>query len=120
MIDTQTVQDWLDGYRRAWESNAEGDIRALFTDDATYRDAPWEEPRSGVDAIVANWVEHADEPGEWAFEVGPIHVADGTAFVQAVTDYAKRGVVYDNLWVIAFAADGRARDFTEWYMKRGS
>jgi len=120
MTDTQTVQDWVDGYRRAWQSNDEGDIRALFTDDATYRDAPWEEPRAGADAIVANWIEHRDEPGEWTFDVGPIRLDGDTAFVQAVTDYAQRGVVYDNLWVIEFAPDGRARDFTEWYMKRGS
>ncbi|MGN6325454.1 nuclear transport factor 2 family protein [Pseudolysinimonas sp.] len=120
MTDTQTVSTWVEGYRRAWESNAEADIRALFTDDAVYRDAPWEEPRTGVDAIAANWTEHADQPGEWTFEVGPIHVDGDTAFVQAVTDYLQRGVVYDNLWIIGFAPDGRAASFTEWYMKRGS
>jgi ketosteroid isomerase-like protein len=88
MTDTQTVQQWLDGYRRAWESNDEGDIRALFTDDATYRFHPYDDdPESGVEAIVAAWVQNRDEPGDFAFELGPIRVAGETAFVQAVTDY---------------------------------
>jgi hypothetical protein len=26
--------------------------------------------------------------------------------------------VYSNLWVIRFDADGRCREFTEWYMRR--
>jgi ketosteroid isomerase-like protein len=119
MTDTQTVQDWVDGYRRAWESNDEGDIRALFTDDATYRFHPYDDdPESGVDAIVTTWLRNRDEPGDVTFEVRAINVDGDTAFVQAVTDYVKRGDVYDNLWVVELAADGRARAFTEWYMKR--
>jgi ketosteroid isomerase-like protein len=118
MTDTAHVQEWLAGYRRAWESNDEPDIRALFTDDAQYADTPWEEPRRGADAIVANWLEHRDEPGDTTFQVRSIHLDGDTAFVQAVSDYVKAGKVYDNLWVIGFAPDGRARSFTEWYMAR--
>jgi ketosteroid isomerase-like protein len=118
MTDQQQVRTWLDGYRRAWESNIEDEIRALFTDDAVYRDAPWDEARTGADAIVDNWLEHRDQPGDTTFEVGDVHVVGDVAFVQAVTDYVHDERVYDNLWVVEFASDGRARDFTEWYMKR--
>jgi hypothetical protein len=31
---------------------------------------------------------------------------------------AETQAVYDNLWVITFAGDGRASRFTEWYMER--
>ncbi len=119
MTDTTQVQQWLAGYRRAWESNEEGDIRALFTDDAEYRYHPYDaDAETGVDAIVAAWLHNRDEPGDTTFEVRSVHVDGDTAFVQAVTEYVARGDVYDNLWVIDFAADGRARRFTEWYMKR--
>ncbi|SFN59462.1 hypothetical protein [Mycetocola miduiensis] len=40
---------WIQAYERAWESNAPGDIRSLFTDDAAYYTEPWIEPwRGGV------------------------------------------------------------------------
>ena len=119
MTDLDHVQSWIAGYRRAWDSNAEGDIRALFTDDAEYRFHPYDETAaSGLDAIVSAWLQDRDEPGDTTFEVRSMHVDGDTAFVQAVTDYVTPGDVYDNLWVIEFAADGRARSFVEWYMKR--
>ena len=119
MTETTTVRAWVDGYRRAWESNEPDDIRALFTDDATYRDFPSQaEPPTGQDAIVAVWLKQRDEPGDTTFEVGQIDISGDRAFVRAVTEYVKAGDVYDNLWVIDLAADGRASAFTEWYMKR--
>ena len=118
MTDATAVQEWLAGYRRAWESNAEADIRALFTDDARYAFHPYDDPVIGVDAIVADWLENRDEPGDTTFEVRSVHVDGDTAFAHAVTGYMRRGDVYENLWVIELGADGRARSFVEWYMKR--
>jgi ketosteroid isomerase-like protein len=119
MTDTQHVQEWVAAYRRAWDSNAEADIRAVFTDDAEYRYHPYDaEPVAGIDAIVANWLENRDEPGTTTFDVRAVHVDGDTGFVQAVTDYLALSTVYDNLWVVEFGADGRARTFTEWFMKR--
>ena len=117
--DTRTVTDWVDGYRRAWESNDPRDIGALFTDDATYRDHPSQvDAPAGRDAIVASWLASKDEPGDTTFAYEVAGLSGDRAFVQAVTDYVKAGDVYDNLWVIDFAPDGRANAFTEWYMKR--
>jgi ketosteroid isomerase-like protein len=119
MTDREQVQDWVAGYRRAWESNAEADIRALFTDDAEYRYHPYDDdPVVGIDAIVANWLENRDEPGTTTWELRAVHADGDTGFVQGVTEYLRLGTVYDNLWVIRLAADGRAHAFTEWYMKR--
>ena len=36
MTDSATVSNWVTAYRTAWETNADADIRALFTDDADY------------------------------------------------------------------------------------
>ena len=47
-----------------------------------------------------------------------VRLEGDVATVQGVTDYVKVGDVYDNLWVITFAPDGRARHFTEWYVQR--
>ena len=42
----------------------------------------------------------------------------GRAFVQGRTDYGGDSRSYDNLWVIQLTGDGRATEFTEWYMPR--
>ena len=36
------VQAWLDNYRTAWASNEPDDIRALFTEGATYAGGPFD------------------------------------------------------------------------------
>ena len=104
----------------AWASNEPEDIRALFTGDATYAYSPNDDkPPRGHDEIVASWLEGKDEPGDCTFEYSVVSENDEVAVVQGVTDYsASGGKVYDNLWVIRFAADGRASEFTEWYIAR--
>jgi hypothetical protein len=111
------VAQWIDGYRRAWESNDPGDIRAIFTEDAEYRTEPYAVPWVGHDEIVTSWLDAKDEPGETTFSWGPLVVSDELAVVQATTVYSG-GPVYSNLWVIRLAADGRATEFTEWWMEQ--
>ena len=113
------VQDWLDKYRAAWASNDADDIRALFTESATYAGGPFDpEPWIGREGIVEGWLEHRDEPGEYTFEGTPLAYSDGVGIIQGRTDYAD-GRIYANLWVIRFSDDGRADSFVEWYMEPG-
>ncbi|MCU1443508.1 MAG: hypothetical protein JWQ59_1658 [Cryobacterium sp.] len=113
---TSDVGAWVEGYRRAWESNDPVDIRAIFTEDAEYRTDPWSEPWRGHDEIVSGWLERADEPGDTTFQWSPLAVTDEVAIVQGTTEYASSGATYSNLWVIRLNDDGRAREFTEWWM----
>ncbi|HSL10635.1 MAG TPA: nuclear transport factor 2 family protein [Actinomycetota bacterium] len=120
MRDAATA--WVDGYVRAWRSNEPSDIGALFTDDARYRAGPADEPIVGRDAIVAWWLEHADAPDDAAFSFEVIGADGPTCFVQGVSTYRAAGDeperIYDNLWVIELTDEGRARAFTEWYIRR--
>lgn len=109
------VRDWMQGYLRAWTSNDPADILALFTEDAVYRTDPWTPGAAGHDGIVGLWLQHRDEPGTWEFEWDVLALADDRAFVQGETRYDD-GTTYSNLWVIRFAPDGRATEFTEWWM----
>src|SRR5690242_14691781 len=120
-MSDDAVRAWVEGYRKAWLSNDPADIRALFTEDAVYRFEPDDpDPWVGADTIVANWLKEPDSPGDHEFEWHP--VPEELGVVQGVTTYddGARRVVYDNLWVIDLDDDGRAREFTEWYMKRGN
>jgi ketosteroid isomerase-like protein len=113
------AEHWISGYLRAWETNDPGDIRALFTDDAEYRDGPATEPWTGHEAIVAGWLGQKDEPGTWSFTHELVAVDGDTAVVRGRTSYPQstdKSSVYDNLIVLRLAPDGRARSFTDWWI----
>ncbi len=63
----------------------------------------------------------AEEPDDTTFSWDVLGIDGDLAFVQGKVDYTD-GQLFDNLWVIRFAADGdnaeRATSFTEWWMKR--
>jgi uncharacterized protein (TIGR02246 family) len=117
MSDANAAAAWVERYRRAWESNDAADIGALFTDDARYFTEPYNEPWVGRDAIVEGWLAERDEPGDTEFEFDVIAVSGDLAFVQGTTRYLSSPRTYSNLWVVRLADDGRAREFTEWWMK---
>jgi uncharacterized protein (TIGR02246 family) len=106
----------MDGYQRAWASNAPDEVAALFTDDAEYRTAPFRTPWRGRDEIVAGWLEHRDEPGQYEFRWHLVATAGALAVVQGETRYPDE--TYSNLWLITFDDDGRSRSFTEWWMRQ--
>ena len=113
------VSAWVALYRKAWESNLPDDIRAVFTEDAVYRGRPYGHEWVGHPAIVAGWLDAQDAPGTTSFEWHPVAVDGEVAVVQCVTVYPEdQGGTFDNLWVIRLADDGRAREYTEWYIAR--
>jgi hypothetical protein len=118
---SERVTTWIDAYRRAWLSNDESDIRALFADDAVYEFRPNDaEALRGTDEIVTGWLRRADGPDDTTWEWRPIAEEGDVATIQGVTVYdaPTMQTTVDNLWVITFAPDGRASHFTEWYMER--
>jgi hypothetical protein len=108
------LRDWISAYERAWSSNEPDDIRALFTEDALYYTAPFREPWKGHAEIVEGWLDRKDEPGDATFEWTPLVETPEASIIVGTTAYADE--TYSNLWVIRLAADGRCREFTEWWM----
>jgi ketosteroid isomerase-like protein len=120
MTDRATVEAWVERYVVAWDSNDPADVRALFAPDGRYRFHPWDEPIVGHDAITAAWLEGRDEVGDHAFTWEVLAVDGDTAVIQGHTAYTagEAGRAYENLWILRLGPDGRATDFTEWYMER--
>ena len=113
----------MQGYLKAWASDAPDDVAALFTEDARYFTEPYAKPWVGREAIVREWIERGDSGNEWSFDYDLVSECDGVAVVRGVTHYASepgdegRPKTYHNLWVVKLAEDGRAVEFTEWWMK---
>ena len=120
MTDRAAAEDWVRRYRTAWESNDPDDIRSLFTDDAVYFSEPGDDdPHRGHEAIVAGWLEDADQPGDTDFEFEVLAVDGEVAVARCVTVYHDDPpVTYDNLFVVRLADNGRATEFTDWYIER--
>jgi hypothetical protein len=123
-MDRSSLEQWLDGYRRAWTSDAPADIEALFTEDATYSPWPFSKPWTGRDQIVSKWVERGDSKRQWTFEHEILAVDENAGVVRGLTTYpAQDGDpegVYANIWLVRLDPDGRAREFAEWWVEKPS
>jgi hypothetical protein len=111
------VNEWMDGYWRAWESNDADDIGGLFTAEAPYYTEPYSAPWRGRQAIVDGWIGRKDEPGDAEFSWQPLTITDDVAIVQGQTVYRDPPRTYSNLWVIRLDSTGRCTEFTEWWMQ---
>ncbi|MBN9200529.1 nuclear transport factor 2 family protein [Microbacterium aurantiacum] len=109
-----TASDWLNGYIRAWESQSDDDVRALFTDDAEYWFRPDDDdPVIGIDAILEMWRE--PEPSEPVHDLAVLIEDDRLGIITGTVDYPGHET-YSNMWEVWFAPDGRAKKFVEWFM----
>jgi nuclear transport factor 2 (NTF2) superfamily protein len=50
-----TVNEWIAGYRLAWEARDPNAAAELFSADSTYRSNIFEEPHRGQDGVRAYW-----------------------------------------------------------------
>ena len=121
-MERERVSRWLEAYVAAWRSYDRADVGELFSDDAVYRWHPWDEPVRGREAIVAAWLEDRDEPGTYDARYEPVAVDGDLAVAVGHSAYTNADGsidrIYDNCYLIRFDADGRYREFTEWYMRR--
>jgi len=119
MTDREALSRWTEGYLKAWESNDPADIRSLFTEDARYFTEPHAAPWTGHDEIVKEWLARKDESGDYTFRWEILALDGDVGFVRGWTLYPLEDPPkeYGNLWVIRLAEDGRASEYTEWWVR---
>jgi ketosteroid isomerase-like protein len=115
-VNREQVSDWVAAYERAWRAPGTGALAGIFTQDATYRQSPYEEPISGLPAIAAMWDAERDGPDEVFHMTSDVIAADGdTAVVRVEVGYGDPvHQEYRDLWVLRFADDARCDWFEEW------
>jgi ketosteroid isomerase-like protein len=130
-MERADVARWLESYVEAWKTYDRGKIAALFAEDVEYRYHPYDEPISGRDAVVESWLgegEHEgastrDAEGTYDASYEPVAVDGDVAVATGSSTYFESPggpveKVYDNCYVMRFDAEGRCREFTEWFIKR--
>lgn len=123
MVDTASVNAWLERYVSAWKSYDKQAIGDLFSEDAVYLYTPFDQPLRGRGAIIASWLEQADSPGTYDAQYKPLIIQENTAVVNGRTQYFKADGKtlqreFDNLFIIRFDEQGSCTEFREWYMQR--
>ena len=53
--DRDRLRTWLERFGRAWERRDLEQLAALFSEDGSYRETPFDEPLVGADAIRIYW-----------------------------------------------------------------
>lgn len=125
------VARWLGDYIEAWKSYDRDQIVALFSDEASYRYHPWDDPIVGSQAIADSWLGEGaysdeawakDDPGTYDAAYEPFAVEDTDAIVVGSSTYTNPDgsirTIYDNCFLIRFDEDGRCAEFTEFFMER--
>jgi ketosteroid isomerase-like protein len=123
MVQRAAVQQWLDGYVRAWKSYDPQAIGELFSEDATYFESPYGEPLRGRAAIVAYWLQEPDRPGTYDGHYEPIAIEGDIAVTNGRSRYFAEDAAtlkdeWDNLFVLRFDNAGRCMEYREWFRKR--
>jgi len=113
-MERADVEAWIANYERAWRTAGIDPLDELFTDGASYRMSPYEEPARGLAAIGELW-ERERVGAEEKFELSSELVAiDGDTAVARIEVAYGAGAEYRDLWVMRFAPDGRCQEFEEW------
>jgi len=124
-MDRAQLADWIERYERAWRTPGTEILAELFTDDADYSTAPYEQPHRGLRAIGEMWEAERIGPEE-AFEMTSeiVAVEGDTGVARVAVDYEKatdkEGRVhrqqkeYRDLWIVRLNDAGLCSHFEEW------
>ncbi len=121
-MDQAKFTDWLDAYKRAWETRDQEAAANLFTANATYHETPFDEPARGREGILDCWsvVTRTQEAIEFSYEVIATTEAGGIAHWRSeFTSLPSRSAIaLDGIFLVKLDADGKCTEFREWWHKR--
>lgn len=125
-----TLQEWIEGYRVAWEQGDPEAATALFTADATYRDNIFEPPHIGATGVHEYWADVTGSQSDARVRMGAPFVDGGRVAVEFWTNMKVDGAEvtlsgcllldFDDNWLCSrlreywHFAPGRAEPPAEW------
>lgn len=117
-----TVDEWIDGYRRAWENRDADAAAALFTQDASYRETPYSEAAHGQDGVHAYWTRVTSTQDEVTLLTGTPVVQGDRAAVEWWVTMLNGGVevTLAGEFLLRFDENGLCRELREyWHFSEG-
>lgn len=118
-LNQSEVTAWLDGYKAAWEERDADQAAALFTEDATYRVNPHNEPNKGRTGIHEYWANVTSDQRDVTFDYevlttyGQTAVAHWSARFTSASSGAT--VKLDGVFLLDFDENGLCSRLREWW-----
>ena len=116
-MDRAQLESWIAAYESAWRTKGTDGLGELFTENASYSTAPYEQPHVGLRAIAEMWAaERLGGPDEdFAMKSEVIAMEGNTGVARVTVNYGPpRMQEYRDLWVVSLDVDGRCTHFEEW------
>jgi SnoaL-like domain len=116
-MDRERLDDWLEGYRRAWEEADTQGVLELFAADARYRSHPLRPVHAGHEGIAAYWARATADQADVRVRFGDPVVDGDRVAVEWWTTMGAGGdpVTLVGCLFLAFAGHGRCRDLREYW-----
>jgi len=118
-LTAATLKTWLTNYETAWEQRSPDQAAQLFTENATYREMPFQEPFKGRAGIRKYWADVTADQRMIDFKSDIIAVQGnvGVAHWSATLNTASTGakVELDGVFVLTFDASGLCTSLREWW-----
>jgi ketosteroid isomerase-like protein len=109
--------DWLERYRRAWIDRDAEAAAVLFTEDAIYREQPFQPPFVGREAIRQYWFTVTRTQGAVDLQYGTPVVDGRRVAVEWWATLLNDGkpLTLAGEFLLLFADDGRCRELREYW-----
>lgn len=121
-MDRQSFTQWIEALGRAWEARDPEAAAALFADDASYQENPFDPPLRGHAAILEYWadVPRTQENIHFGYEI--IAVTDAVAVTRWSVTFRRiptgAPVRLDGVSVGTFDAAHRCTSWREWWHRQ--
>jgi hypothetical protein len=115
-VTRDELRRWVDAYESAWRTPGTDTLESLFTPDASYSMAPFEQPHRGLAAIRTLWDAERAGPDEAFSMQYEIVASEGdTGVVRVEVEYMRpENRIFRDLWIVTLDSDGRCTVFEEW------
>jgi len=118
-LDESIFAAWLDRYKAAWEQRDPAAAAALFTEQATYRETPYDAPFEGQGAIRNYWTKAVAGQRDVRFSYDILACCGDRGLCHWHATFAAEPagdtIDLDGIFHCRFAGDGRVATFEEWW-----
>lgn len=118
-MNTKAFSSWLDSYKHAWEGGDSIAAGAIFTEDATYQEKPFDEPMRGRRAITDYWSGNALEQDNVQFGSEVLATTDELGIARWWASFSDRSskahVKLDGIFVVHLDSDYLCSQLREWW-----
>lgn len=122
MRDHDRIRSWLERFGDAWETRDPDLAAALFSEEGSYRETPFDEGRRGRAEIHARWstLPSAKQDIKFSYEILAVTEERCIAHWQGSYTEAEHDarVELDGILMISLDDEGLCRDFREWSNRR--